>query len=82
MSCGVVLRHSLDLMLLWLWHKPVAAAPVQLLAWELSYATDAALQRKKIGCLQHGILDLEAGSLYFQNSLTKAKKRGWSQGWG
>ena len=29
MSCGVGLRHSLDLELLWLWCIPAAAAPIQ-----------------------------------------------------
>ena len=38
-SCGVGCRHSPDLALLWLWHRPVAAASIQPLAWELPYAT-------------------------------------------
>ena len=33
-----------DLALLWLWHKPAAVAPFQPLAWELPYATSAALK--------------------------------------
>ena len=33
--------------MLWLWHKPVAAALIQPLAWELLYAASVALQRKK-----------------------------------
>ena len=33
-------------MLLWLWHRPVAAAPIQPLAWELSYAAGATLKSK------------------------------------
>ena len=28
-------------------HRPAAAAPVQILAWELSYAASADLKRKK-----------------------------------
>ena len=35
MSCGVGRRHSLDLMLLWLWHRLAAAAPIQPRAWEI-----------------------------------------------
>ena len=34
-------------MLLWLWHRPAAAALIQLLAWELPYAAGVAIKRKK-----------------------------------
>ena len=34
-------------MLLWLWHKPAAAAPITPLAWEPPYAEGAALEEKK-----------------------------------
>ena len=37
----------MDPELLWLWHRPAAAAPIQPLAWELPYATHAALKSKK-----------------------------------
>ena len=47
MSCGVGHRHGLGPMLLWLWHRLVAAALIQPLAWEPPYATCAALKRKK-----------------------------------
>ena len=33
--------------MLWLWCRPVAVAPVQLLAWELPYAAGAALKKNK-----------------------------------
>ena len=33
-----------DPVLLWLWHRPAATAPIQLLAWKLPYATCAALK--------------------------------------
>ena len=46
MSWGMGHRCGSDLVLLWLWHKPAAAAPVQLLAWEFPYAADAALKWK------------------------------------
>ena len=45
MSCGVGHRRSLDLALLWLWHRPAAIALIQPLAWEPPYAVDAALKR-------------------------------------
>ena len=47
MSCGVGHRHSSDLVLLWLWCRPVATAPVRPLVWELPYATGVALKRQK-----------------------------------
>ena len=40
-SHGVDLRRGLDPE--WLWHRMVAAAGIRLLAWELPYATGAAL---------------------------------------
>ena len=46
MSCGVGGRHGLDLALLWLWHRPVATAPIGPLAWEPPYATGAAVKSK------------------------------------
>jgi len=36
-----------DLELLWLRCRPVAIAPIQLLAWEPPYAVGAALRRQK-----------------------------------
>ena len=47
-SCTVGSRRSLDLVLLWLWHRPAAArASNQLLALELPYAAGTAVKRKK-----------------------------------
>ena len=36
-----------DSTLLWLWHRPAAAAPIQPLAWELPYAAGVAIKGKK-----------------------------------
>ena len=36
-----------DPALLWLWRRPAATTPVQLLAWELPYAVGAALKRRQ-----------------------------------
>ena len=46
-NCGVGHRHGWDAVLLWLWHRPSAIAPIQSLAWELPYAVSAALKRPK-----------------------------------
>ena len=47
MSCGVGHRHNWDPMLLWLWCRPVAMAPIRPLAWERPYAAGAALEKAK-----------------------------------
>ena len=45
--CGVGHRHDSDPVLLWLWPRPAAIAPMRPLAWEFPYAMGAALKRKK-----------------------------------
>ena len=47
MSCGVGHRHGSDPALLCLWHRVAAEALIQPLAWELLYATRAALRKKE-----------------------------------
>ena len=47
MSCGVGRRRDLDPALLWLWRRPGTTALIRLLAWELPYATGAALEKTK-----------------------------------
>ena len=47
MSCGVGRRHGLDPILLWLWCRLVATAPVRPLAWESPYMAGAALEKTK-----------------------------------
>ena len=46
MSCGAGHRCSSDLMLLWLWRKPVATAPIGPLAWEPPYAAAVVIKDK------------------------------------
>ena len=48
MSCGVGHKRGLDLVLLLLWHKPAAAAPILPTAWERPYTTGAAVKRKQM----------------------------------
>ena len=45
MSCGIGHRRGPDPVLLWLWHRPAAVAPIPPLAWKLPYAMDVALKR-------------------------------------
>ena len=46
MSCGVGCRHGSDVVLLWLWCRPAAVAPIRP-AWEPPHAAGAALKKKK-----------------------------------
>ena len=45
LGCGVGCRRSSDPVLLWLWWRPAATAPIQPLVWEPPYATGAALEK-------------------------------------
>ena len=47
MNCGVGCACGLDSALLWLCLWPAAIAPIRPLAWELQYATGAALKDKQ-----------------------------------
>ena len=47
MSCDVGCRSSSDLVLLWLWRRPVPKAPTGPLAWEPPYAAGAALAKRQ-----------------------------------
>ena len=44
-SCGVGQRLGSDLALLWLWHRPVVAAPIRPLTWDPPHATGAPLKK-------------------------------------
>ena len=46
-SCSVGSRHSSDLVLLWLWCKPAATAPIRPVTWEPPHAAGAVLKRQK-----------------------------------
>ena len=47
MSCGIGCRRGSDLVLLRLWHRLVAIAPITPLAWEPPCAMDAVLKKTK-----------------------------------
>ena len=58
MSCGVGRRCGFDPVLLWLWRRPAAAAPIRPLAWEPPYAEGAALEKAKREKLQKKLYDI------------------------
>ena len=65
MSCGVGCRCDSDPMLLWLWCRPAAVAPIGPLAWELPYAPGVAFKRKERGGGGFGQIALHRGlSIY------------------
>ena len=47
MSCGIGHRCGSDPVLMWLWCRPAAAAPIELLAWEPPCDMGTALKRPK-----------------------------------
>ena len=47
MTCGMGRRGGSDLALLWLWHRPVATAPIRPIARETPHAVGAVLKRQK-----------------------------------
>jgi len=46
-SCGIGHRYGSAPVLLWLWHRLAAVAPIGPLAWEPPYAAGVALKRQK-----------------------------------
>jgi len=46
-SCGVGRRRCSNLVLLWLWRRPAAAALIRPLAWEPPYAVGEALEKRQ-----------------------------------
>ena len=46
MSCGVGCKRGSDPVLLWLWQRLAATAPIGPLAWEPLYAAGAAVKRQ------------------------------------
>ena len=50
-SCGVGCRCGSDPMLLWLWRRLAAVAPIRPRAWETPYASSGGEKKKKIARL-------------------------------
>ena len=46
-SCSAGRKQGSDLVLLWLWCRPAATAPIRPLAWELPCATSTALRKER-----------------------------------
>ena len=66
-------RCGWDPTLLWLWRGPAAAAAIQPLAWELSYAEEFALKKKEPKNKNKKFIDLFC--LYYKLKKTKNKKQ-------
>ena len=69
MSCGVGHSRCSDLVLLWLWHRLAATAPIRSLVWEPPYAAIVALKRqkqKKIELISNEVL-LDSTGNYIQS---------------
>ena len=64
MSCSIGHRWSSDSMLLWLWCRPAAAAPIRPPAWELPHASGAVLKKKKKKQNKKSLLFDAQGLLY------------------
>ena len=77
MSCAVGHRCGSDPALLWLWCRLAAAALIGPLAWELPYATGAALKKNKKICF------IKMGSSMIENNRKclafQRKKRNYSK---
>ena len=53
MSCGVGHRRGLDPVLLWLWRRPAAIAPIRPLAWEPHGRGPEKTKDKKKKCVKY-----------------------------
>ena len=81
-SCGVGSRHDSDLVLLLLWCRTVAVAPIRPLAWPPPYAKGVALNRpkkKNILSFQFGRVNIyqSVDHQWIDRSKAKLSKRGW-----
>ena len=74
MSFGVGHRHNLDLVLLWLWHRPAATVLIRPLAWEPPDAEGVALKKKK-KVLRENYFNLEFCVLLKSSLNVRRKKK-------
>ena len=78
MSCGVGCRQVSDPVLLWLWHRPAAAAPIGPLAWEPPYTTRVAQEMAKRQKKKdtRGLWDNVNGSTDCMTQFSETEERG------
>ena len=57
--------HSLDLALLWLWHRLAASALIRPLVWEFPYAAHVALKKQQKKSLRKGLFTKVWSRLYW-----------------
>ena len=74
MNCGVGCTCGSDLVLLWLWRRLAAVAPIWPLAWETLYAADVALKRQKKNEALNDTLD-QLDLIYIYGTFHKKKKQ-------
>ena len=70
-TCGIGFRHVSDPTLLWLWCRPVAAAPIGPPAWEPLYALHAALGRERMAGMKDTTLMFVDGEAAEQENLLR-----------
>ena len=74
MSCGVGYRQVLDVVLLWLWRRPAAVAPIRRLAWEPPYATGAALKKGQKDQKNYHLNNYNKLILYFYEEIINSSE--------
>ena len=83
MSCSVGCRRGSDPLLLWLWHRPAATAPIRPLGWESPYAAGAAQEMaKRLKKKRRSPCDNElprSGGCGGANGQWKKRGRAWGQ---
>ena len=79
MSRGVGRRRSSDPALLWLWCRPMATAPIHLLAWQRPYAAGVALkiQKKKKERKNILVTKIVASNIYCLITLFENTSANW-----
>ena len=78
-SSGVGLRHSLDPVLLWLWHRLAAMALIQPLAWEGAFlCCGCGPKKRKKKVLKYNFLHIIKDNQKHQESRCMSKVRSWN----
>ena len=75
MSRGVGRRRGSDPVLLWLWSRQAATAPIEPLAWEPAYAEGAALKDQKTNKPKNLMLNERSQSQKTTHDMIPAQNR-------